>query len=124
MPCTLVTICIFIFKRFLRPCRILRVLSDDGYVVLTCPDLKSVLRGLRKLDGVYTNLRRSNYCIGYYVWSWFVLRQVIFYGAQVWIHQKTLTESFISAGFAKTATAARGALSMIVGNSHKIKAHR
>lgn len=90
-----------------------RVLSDDGYVVLTCPDLASVCRQVSAigLDGVLyespagpitpldviyghgTSLRCGN----------------LFMAHKCGFTEKTLTDSFISAGFAKTATAARGA---------------
>ena len=90
-----------------------RVLSDDGYVVLTCPDLESVCRevaikgpadvlyespasAISQLDIMYghgLSLRAGNLVLAH----------------RCELTQKTLTDSFISAAFAKTATAARGA---------------
>jgi ubiquinone/menaquinone biosynthesis C-methylase UbiE len=90
-----------------------RVLSDDGYVVLTCPDLESVCRQVSTegLDGVlYESPAGPITALDIMYGHGRSLRAGnLFMAHKSGFSKKTLTESFISAGFTKTATAARGA---------------
>jgi len=90
-----------------------RVLGDDGYVVLTCPDLESVCNQVSGvgLDGVlYESPAGPITALDVIYGHGSSLRAgKVFMAHKCGFTKKTLTESFISAGFAKTATAARGA---------------
>ena len=91
----------------------LRVLTDDGYVVLTCPDLESVCNEVGRV-GLDATLYQSpagpisalDIIYGH--------RPSLSGGNLYMAHksgftEKTLTQAFLSAGFAKVATAARSA---------------
>ena len=90
-----------------------RVLSDDGYVVLTCPDLESVCRQVstKGLDGMlYESPAGPITALDIMYGHGSSLRAGnLFMAHKCGFTQKTLTKSFMLAGFAKTATATRGA---------------
>lgn len=90
-----------------------RVLSDDGYVVLTCPDLESVCRevAIKGLDGVlYESPAGPISPLDIMYGHGLSLRSGnLFMAHKCGFTQKTLTQSFMEAGFAKVATTARSA---------------
>ena len=91
----------------------LRVLTDDGYVVLTCPDLKSVCIevGRAGLDvALYESPAGPISALDIIYGHRASLRAGNLYMAhKSGFTEETLTQAFLSAGFVKVATAARSA---------------